>query len=453
MNKRYFLFFSVLFQIIHTISSAQVKVVFTEGVPIYKPSLFEKQLLQYAIDEQPEKSTGKFSGLISDYRLRNDIGNFKFDTYSAPKSMIYGVIILFSEIEESPEIDKGFRKIFVDLAYSKFWRTFEFSDKLLKIRDKSSYLLYLDSLENLVSPYYSIVDKKGKEILDSISTVYSYTFKTNSKIIRNTNVDKLSANKNWEPSFTLFDAYTDKPIAIEKGNPPYYSLFIFNENDNLDSLLNLRLSDIQNNYSSTYRNWGYSVNKLSSIKGIKFQNFDNFYNWVKMKYPDKFVKTEITNSSKSLNSKNTSQTNDESSEYKSLEGFLKLMASSSSSNTSNNNSRIQSSSSNKSGNCYECSGTGKCKSCSKVFRTRYWDVKYRGWKNGNETRPGQVMCQTCNGAGVLYGLGVSRPEGPETKRCTVYDCKNGWIYCRECNYEGRGTSLGVCKKCRGTGSK
>jgi hypothetical protein len=443
--KKYFTLLPIIFFTILSVSTySQVKVVLTEGVPIFKASLFEKQLLQYAIDEQPEKSSGKFSGVISDYRLRNDIGDFKFDTYSAPKSMIYGVIILFSEIEESPEIDKGFRKIFEDLAFTKFWSTFEFSDKLLKIRDKSSYLLYLDSLENFVSPYYNIVDKKGKKILDSISTVYSYIFKTNTKITRNTNVDKLSANKNWEPSFTLFDAFTDKPIAIEKGNPPYYNLFIFNENDNIDSLLNLRLSDMQNDYSSTYRNWGYSVNKLSSIKGIKFQNFDNFYNWVKTKYPEKFVRTELSNSSKSQNSKSSDISNTETSENKNLESFLKLLASS-----NNNSSRTQSISSNQSGKCNDCNGTGKCRGCNRVFQKPYFTNGY--YNKRSEIKLGYTLCQSCMGKGFKdrsIGSGYQIIGD-----CPSSKCQDGWEGCYLCNLGGQRRDIGQCVKCRGTGRK
>ena len=443
--KKYFTVFSIIYFTILSVSTySQVKVVLTEGVPIYKASLFEKQLLQFSINEQPEKSTGKFSGLISDYRLQKDIGDFKFDTYSSPKSMIYGVIITRSKIEDSPEIERNFRKKFDDLAYSKFWYTFEYSDKLLKISDKPSYLLYLDSLEKLVSPYYNFVNKRGKELLDSISTLYSYISKTNSKIIRNTNVDKLSANKNWEPSFTLFDAFTDKPISIEKGNPPYYNLFIFNENDNIDSLLNLRLSDIQNGYSSTRRSWEYSVNKLSSIKGIKFQNIDNFYNWVKIKYPEKFVRTELSNSSKTQNSKATNIANKETSENKNLESFLKLLASS-----NNNSSRTQTISSNQSGKCNDCNGTGKCRGCNRVFQKPYFTNGY--YNKRSEIKLGYTLCQSCMGKGFKdrsIGSGYQIIGD-----CPSSKCQDGWEGCYLCNLGGQRRDIGQCVKCRGTGRK
>jgi len=100
--------------------------------------------------------------------------------------------------------------------------------------------------------------------------------------------------------------------------------------------------------------------------------------------------------------------------------------------------------------CYECDGTGKCKTCMKTFQVHYWAGVGPGWKNQNETRPGQVMCDDCDGAGVIYGrhqLG----EDPEYKKCYVSSCRNGWKTCPSCNYNGNGNNLGQCSRCDGSG--
>lgn len=101
--------------------------------------------------------------------------------------------------------------------------------------------------------------------------------------------------------------------------------------------------------------------------------------------------------------------------------------------------------------CSYCKGTGKCRTCSVVFRTHYWGGN--GWKSGNETRPGQTMCNNCKGAGVKYGLKHLGQGDPETEKCYNSSCKGGWEYCRECNNYGNGTLLGLCRECKGTGFK
>jgi hypothetical protein len=100
--------------------------------------------------------------------------------------------------------------------------------------------------------------------------------------------------------------------------------------------------------------------------------------------------------------------------------------------------------------CSSCNGSGKCSTCMKSFRVHYWAGKGPGWKDENETRPGKVMCNDCHGAGVIYGSKLLG-EDPESKKCYVGSCNNGWLNCRECNYSGNGNKLGECKKCKGSG--
>lgn len=114
--------------------------------------------------------------------------------------------------------------------------------------------------------------------------------------------------------------------------------------------------------------------------------------------------------------------------------------------TDNNSDQLQ----NQRRECYECDGTGKCKTCMKVFTVHYWAGVGPGWKNQNETRPGQVMCDDCDGSGVIYGrhqLG----EDPEYKKCYVSSCRNGWKNCTSCNNNGNGNNLGQCSRCDGSG--
>jgi len=120
---------------------------------------------------------------------------------------------------------------------------------------------------------------------------------------------------------------------------------------------------------------------------------------------------------------------------------------------SNNNYTSQSNTNNQQQRkCYKCNGTGKCSTCMRVFRIHYWAGKGPGWKNENQTRPGQVMCEDCFGAGVIYGrhpLG----EDPEYKECYVSACNGGWKTCQACNYGGNGRNLGQCSECEGKGYK
>ena len=99
--------------------------------------------------------------------------------------------------------------------------------------------------------------------------------------------------------------------------------------------------------------------------------------------------------------------------------------------------------------CYSCNGTGKCKSCSQIFKKPYYkgDGSYE-WRN--ETRMGLVMCNDCFGRGHKQkhrDFGGWEPAGD----CYVSGCQDGWVNCRECNSNGNGQYLGQCQRCRGTG--
>jgi hypothetical protein len=103
--------------------------------------------------------------------------------------------------------------------------------------------------------------------------------------------------------------------------------------------------------------------------------------------------------------------------------------------------------------CFGCKGTGECRSCSKTFRVHYWDDRSNGWKDRNESRRGYTMCDDCDGSGVKYKRSDFPNQGKWEieRKCYVSSCKDGWIFCRECNNGGSGRDIGKCKECRGSG--
>jgi hypothetical protein len=428
----------------HTEVFSQFKMILLEDVPIYKPSLWEKEFLQCAFHLPPNKSTGKFTGVIPESRIKENIAYFKYETYSTPKSRIYGYLILFSEIEEIPEVEKSFRNKFLDLEV-KFWRTFEFNDKTHRILDKKSYLENLDSLDKLVSPYYEIVEEKGREILENIKNNYTYINKIKTSKPRNLNRDKLTANKFWEPSYGLFDPLTDSQIEIKLDDvsskylsnyfQPYYSDFVYNENDNIDSLISL-YEPLGDKFKY---NRGLYLDMLYKNNGLKFQNYETFYKWAKVKYPEKFVNTQVTKSQTSTTIEQSK--NVEPSENKNLSAFLKLLASSPS-NTSTTNLKG-------SKNCIECNGTGKCRICSKTFQKPYFKNGY--YAKRSETKVGYTLCNLCLGKGFQdrnIGSGYEIIGD-----CSNQKCQDGWVFCYKCNSSGQRNDIGQCRECRGTGRK
>lgn len=150
-----------------------------------------------------------------------------------------------------------------------------------------------------------------------------------------------------------------------------------------------------------------------------------------------------------------------------LMGLKKLVGDSEeNNNTSDNNSSIENNEYSSSGNeshsssspinpshkqCYKCKGSGKCSTCMKPFRVHYWSGY--GWKSANQTRPGQVMCSTCDGSGLIYGIAPIGSGDPPSKKCYISACNGGWINCSECNYNGDGENLGECERCDGTGTE
>jgi hypothetical protein len=431
-------------------SFSQQTIINTSGVPIYKSTLLERQLIQRSVNTSPNWISGKYSGYISDYDLANGMGFFKFDTYSAPKSIIYGNIIKFNGDINKKLSSKEFEKKYNNL-WLLFQNTFKFSYGPQRILNKNDYLKYVDSLDSLVSPFYSSVNIIGRTIIDSIENQVSLVYRTNSQIKRNTAVDKISANKFWDRSYNLFDAFTDKPIKLNLGDySDYYTsryyVFVYNDTDDIDSLINYYNSEIKKgvNPKEVWGTRGYSIEKLSLINGVKFENIDNFYQWAKLKYPDKFPnkQSEILYTNNQPKSSNIEK--QESSQTKNLEAFAAFMragSSSSSNSTKQNNSSSNSQTSKK--KCTQCKGTGGCYICSVTQKVRNSNTV--GQSHHNEIRYGMKVCNQCGGNGIKYGFNKDN--------LICEDCKGtGWKLCDVCNKWGNGLKLGRCKWCNGDGN-
>jgi len=114
---------------------------------------------------------------------------------------------------------------------------------------------------------------------------------------------------------------------------------------------------------------------------------------------------------------------------------------------SNNNYSSSNSSSQQ--KCSYCNGSGRCSNCNRTFTVHFWGGN--GWKDRNESRPGQIMCSTCQGSGLIYGSAPINSGDPDSKPCYISGCHNGWLVCSECNYDGNGKNIGVCNHCNGKG--
>jgi hypothetical protein len=435
-------------------SFSQQTLINTPEVPIYKSTLFERQLIQRSVFSGPNLITGKYSGQISDYDLANGMGYFKFDTYSAPKPIVYGNIIRFNtDINKNLKITEEFKKKYLSL-WILFQNTFKFSYGPQKILNKNDYLKYVDSLDSLVSPFYSAVNIMGKTILDSTENQVSLVYRTNSQIKKNSSLDKISANKFWDRSYNLFDAFTDKPVKLNLLNnskyySSYYKVFVYNDTDDIDSLITYYNSEIKKgvNPKEVSGTRGYSIEELSLINGVKFESIDNFYQWARLKYPGKFPnnQSEILYTNNQPKSSNVEK--QEPSQTKNLEAFAAFMrAGSSSNNSTKQNNSSSNSSSNTSKNpttpqkkCSSCSGTGKCGKCGKTQQDGYYNIG-GSYVRISEVRLGMIICKSCHG----YGLFMKKPCG--------FCQSKGWEFCPECNYNGKGSNVGQCRTCKGSGS-
>lgn len=160
-------------------------------------------------------------------------------------------------------------------------------------------------------------------------------------------------------------------------------------------------------------------NRKVFYKGDDISKYEKMYN--------DFQATKSSNSSSSID-KNVGVSNNSISDN--------------SSNSSNNTQTPQQ-------KCYSCNGTGKCGKCSKTFSKPF----YKGngnyeWRN--ESRLGLLMCNDCHGRGHEQ-LKRSAGGWEPGKDCYVRQCNDGWVACRDCNYDGNGKSLGQCQKCKGSG--
>lgn len=106
-------------------------------------------------------------------------------------------------------------------------------------------------------------------------------------------------------------------------------------------------------------------------------------------------------------------------------------------------------SSNQSGLCSECNGTGKCRGCNRVFQKPYLKNGY--YQKISETKVGYTLCNLCIGKGFKdknIGSGYEIIGD-----CSSYKCQDGWEGCYLCNPSGQRNNIGQCVKCRGTGRK
>jgi hypothetical protein len=125
--------------------------------------------------------------------------------------------------------------------------------------------------------------------------------------------------------------------------------------------------------------------------------------------------------------------------------------------SSGNSSSTYSNSNSKSkGNCSSCNGTGECRSCNKTVKKNYRD--FCTPKTRNERRLGYVICSQCYGYGYESERGsvCDCPGGIgwcNGKKCYLSDCNDGWRPCKDCNSGGRGSNVGKCQSCKGTGTR
>ena len=306
-----------------------------------------------------------------------------------------------------------------------------FKSKNLFFYDKNGILK-----QSELSQYFKTPN--GFKMADDVLKVYFYFDIDNNLIL-----DSLNNNKGSD-KYYYNDSKLDSSITTYASLNSSISYF---ENGNI-------VKSVEKNYTTgkieTYTfeylldpqgNWIQQISKING-KEDKVVNRKIFYKGQDIsEYENKFndLVAKIKNSNPSENSDKTVKSNSEST-------YIGL-----SSNSQSNSESNRSVSENSEKKCYKCNGSGKCSTCMKSFRVHYWGGS-GGWKDANQTRPGQVMCNTCRGSGVIYGqYQVGTGREPDSKKCYVSACNGGWTYCTECNYGGNGKSLGDCKNCNGTG--
>ena len=91
--------------------------------------------------------------------------------------------------------------------------------------------------------------------------------------------------------------------------------------------------------------------------------------------------------------------------------------------------------------CSSCYGTGKCSTCGKVQQDGYYN-RSGSYIRISEIRTGMIICDKCHGRGT-FGSDYDSPCG--------WCQGQGWSFCKTCNYNGRGSNVGQCQSCRGSG--
>jgi antitoxin component YwqK of YwqJK toxin-antitoxin module len=104
--------------------------------------------------------------------------------------------------------------------------------------------------------------------------------------------------------------------------------------------------------------------------------------------------------------------------------------------------------------CTSCKGTGVCPNCSKAVKKPYSKDGCGSTEDRSEIKTGYILCNSCDGWGYLR-TNVNCPCSGwcYEKDCYYISCMDGWIFCKECNYNGNGSNLGKCYACKGTGKK
>jgi len=275
-----------------------------------------------------------------------------------------------------------------------------------------------------------LIEKRStSDLWTSISKYYYTSNNLDSIVEQNKNLE----DKTIEFKYTCFNEKGQEIKSVNE-NGSYIITMEYNEFNEVKKEVINDAGDIEVNlYTYSYDengNWieKYVNGELESSRRIYYKGDD--LTMVKIELLNKMESGySKSDNSDSENQNNQIQSNNNSSVYP-------------------ENKSAENSQSNKP-KCYQCNGTGKCRECSKIFRKNY----YKGngaYGDRNETKPGYVMHDQCFGRGHID---VKRVEGgwEPGLDCSYSGCMDGWIFCRTCNYNGNGKSLGQCDKCKGSG--